>query len=148
MSGAIAVAETLGRFAEYGVTSAFYWTYPPADSPLLAAYRAYRNFDGKGGRFEDRFVQSASSSDLSMFVSRDAHREHYVIIAINLRQDSVANTTVELSGCAEPTSSSLLSYSGSGQNFAAQPVHQNGVRLTLVLPPYSISVLELRMPNH
>ena len=55
MSGALATAEALGRFAQFGVTSAFYWTYPPENSPAMWAFRAYRNFDGKGGHFLDWF---------------------------------------------------------------------------------------------
>jgi hypothetical protein len=51
MSGGLAVAEALGRFAQGGVRAAFYWTYPPDRSPAFWAFRAYRNFDGAGGHF-------------------------------------------------------------------------------------------------
>ena len=33
MSGGLATAETLGRFADNGVAAAFYWTFPQPESP-------------------------------------------------------------------------------------------------------------------
>ena len=47
MSGALATAAVLGRFGQFGVTSAYYWTFPRPESQTLSAYLAYRNFDGK-----------------------------------------------------------------------------------------------------
>ena len=51
MSGGLAIAEALGRFGQQGLTSAFYWSKVPYNSPGFHAFRAYRNFDGKGARF-------------------------------------------------------------------------------------------------
>ena len=52
-SGGLALAEALGRFGQLGVEAAYYWTYPAKGSFAFQAFRAYRNFDGKGGRFLD-----------------------------------------------------------------------------------------------
>ena len=54
MSGGLATAEALGRFGTEGLTSAYYWTSPADRSPSFWAFRAFRNFDGEGGRFLDR----------------------------------------------------------------------------------------------
>ncbi|HTO99005.1 MAG TPA: glycoside hydrolase family 44 protein, partial [Myxococcales bacterium] len=51
MSGGLALAEALGRFGEQGLDSAYYWTVPPKGSPAFWAFRAFRNYDGKGGHF-------------------------------------------------------------------------------------------------
>ena len=37
VTGALSAAEALGRFAQFGVTSAFYWTFPPEGSPTMQA---------------------------------------------------------------------------------------------------------------
>ncbi len=50
MSGGLAVAEALARFADGGVTAAYYWPYPALGSAAYFAFRAYRDFDGHGGR--------------------------------------------------------------------------------------------------
>src|SRR4029078_10949073 len=41
MKGGLAQAEALGRFAEQGITSAFFFTYPPHRSPTFWAFRAF-----------------------------------------------------------------------------------------------------------
>ena len=48
IAGAVALAEVLGRFALYGVSHAFYWTFPKKPKPAYWAFRAYRNYDGAG----------------------------------------------------------------------------------------------------
>ncbi len=58
VSGALAVAEVLGRFAEFGLDSAFYWQAPKKDLPVFQGFLAYRNYDGKGARFHDELVKS------------------------------------------------------------------------------------------
>ena len=44
MSGALSMVEAFGRFAQYGVYSAFYWTHPPDGSALVQGFLAFRNF--------------------------------------------------------------------------------------------------------
>ena len=61
MSGGLATAEALGRFGSEGITSAFYWDYPPDKSPSFWAFRGYRNYDGAGARFLDTSVPSTAA---------------------------------------------------------------------------------------
>ena len=63
--------EALGRFGEQNLTSAFYWAYPPNQSPEFYAFHAFRNYDGKGGRFQDELVYSEAPPQSSLWVSRD-----------------------------------------------------------------------------
>ena len=85
MSGALAMAETFGRFAQFGVTSAFYWTSPPPNSPAMWAFRAYRDYDGKGSGFLDWFTAASvyRVGKQSLFASRDEAGKHLVAIALN-----------------------------------------------------------------
>ncbi len=148
ISGALAVAESLGRFAEAGLTSAFYWSYPPANSPVFWAFRAYTNFDGRGGRFQDNFVSasSATTSLTSLFASRDDAASRFVLVALNAAPDSAARATIALPGCDAPTAASSWVYVGGGSGIAeGAPVRAAAGAIIAELPPSSITVIDLRM---
>ncbi len=146
ISGGLALAEALGRFAQFGVTSAFYWTYPPDRSPAFWAFRAYRNFDGKGGHFQDRYLSTTSPEGTSLFVSRDAAGTHLVAILLNLRPDRAIRPKITLTGCAPVSRQAAFKYAGGPDGFAAIPVIPlAGALGTDVLPPSSIAVFDLQM---
>lgn len=148
MSGGLATAEALGRFAQFGVTSAFYWTYPSEGTPAMWAFRAYRDFDGKGGKFLDWYTPSTSGPNASLFVSRDASGRHAVAIILNLSRQTAISAKLDLSSCGSVASSRAFSYRGGSEGFvpgAASAPH----RSTIVEPlaPYSITVVDLRLDN-
>jgi hypothetical protein len=142
MSGGLSVAEALGRFAEANLTSAFYWTAPPRRSPAFWAFRAYRNFDGQGARFEDLFLASASADRLSLFASRDERAGRVVIVAVNARERA-APANFALTACGEPSEVREFSYSGGRDGFERQQV--GAPSLSVSLPPLSISAIEIRL---
>ena len=96
ISGGLAVAEALGRFGQQGIQAAFYWTYPPNRSPAFWAFRAYRNFDGKGGHFLSRSVPTVTPEGTSLFASRDESGTHVVLVALNLKPDSDLSAKIDL----------------------------------------------------
>jgi glycosyl hydrolase family 44 len=140
-SGGLALAEALGRFAEANLTSAFYWTAPPRGSPPFWAFRAYRNFDGEGGRFQDVFLQAISMDRLSLFASRDEKSERLVLMAVNAREDA-ARIDLRLEGCGAPAQARQFSSTG------GEPVRRDlpgRPALQASLPARSISVLDVRL---
>jgi len=146
MSGGLAEAEALGRFAQEGITSAFYFQYPKENSPAFWAFRAYRNFDGKGGRFLDTWLPTTSSEGTSFFASRDTSGKHVVAIALNLDEDVARDAQVALTGCGTLTSARVFSYSAEPTGFAEKPAPKpNGTGLVQALPPYSITVFDLQV---
>ncbi|HEY8088877.1 MAG TPA: glycoside hydrolase family 44 protein, partial [Polyangiaceae bacterium] len=154
MSGALAEAEALGRFGQEGVSAAFYWTYPKADSPVVMAFRAYRNFDGKGGRFLDYSVPTGTTLSrdfVSAFASRDADGTHMVLVLLNLSPDSAAQAKVRLDGCGPVKTEEAYSYAGGpvSHGLAQQPPSTGGSAATLepTLPAYSITVLDIRLQH-
>lgn len=136
ISGGLALAEALGRFAQFDATSAFYWTAPPRDSPAYRAFRAYRNYDGKGGRFQDLFLGAASFDRLSLFASRSPDGSRAVVIAVNARE-SAAEVALQLDGCGGRGSL----FTSTGAEFRQQPWTAGA---PVVLPAMSISVVERR----
>jgi hypothetical protein len=144
MSGGLAVAEALGRFAQGGVRAAFYWTYPPDRSPAFWAFRAYRNFDGAGGHFLEESLPTGAPPGTSLFASRDPRGSHLVAIALNLRPERVLRPTLTLTGCGAVTKQAIFQYVGDPDGFApvASSPSASGPPMP-ALPPSSITVFDL-----
>jgi hypothetical protein len=148
MSGGLAAAEALGRFAQYGVDSAYYWTFPPADSPTMQAFVAYRNFDGKGGRFLDWFVPGAvaAGAPVSLFASRDEVGQHVVAVALNLSPDTPLLARVDAASCGSVESALPYVLARGSHAITAAPAQARaGTVVEQVLPPYSITILDLHL---
>jgi hypothetical protein len=147
ITGALATAEALGRFAQFGVTSAFYWTAPPAGSPSRMGFGAYRNFDGKGGRFLDWYLPVTSSeSGTSFFVSRDHSGKHLVVVAINLEADTQTHAELDLTSCGVAASSQAYAYAGEAPRFSSSgPTQDESSVLHEALAPWSINVIDIHL---
>ncbi len=144
MSGGLAQAEALGRFAQENIYSAFFWQYPTDGSPAYWGFRAYRDFDGKGGRFQDHWVPAKADTGTSLFASRDDSGKKLVAIVLNLDPDQAAQARIELKGCGTLDSVRVLGYSGAPGGFTEQtPGAKAEGSLTQRLPPYSMTVLDL-----
>lgn len=145
VSGGLAQAEALGRFALNGVSHAYYWTYPKENSPAYWAFRSFRNYDGAGGHFQDQIVPSSSPSGLSLYASKDEAGKKWVLIALNFSADRAEEAKINLDGCTAPTGVKTFVYTG-GPAMTAGTAKIEGTTLAAKLPPSSISVFELAMP--
>jgi hypothetical protein len=145
VSGALATAEALGRFAQFGVRSAFYWTAPPEGSASAQGFAAYRNFDGKGGRFLDYYVPTTTPAGVSLFASRDEEGKHMVVVAINMSADTARLSQIDVGACGAIASRRAFIYSEAAAGFVPQAPVQSGPSTTLEqgLPPWSITVIDL-----
>jgi len=145
MSGALATAEALGRFGQLGVTSAYYWVNPPLSSPTYWAFRAFRNFDSKGGRFEDFSLHTTAGEGTSLFASRDEAGTHYVFIALNLMRDSIARAHIDAPPGGHMSKRQVFQYTGGPLGFAPPKPLPNEGAAVIELPPMSISVVDVRV---
>jgi hypothetical protein len=144
ITGALSAAEALGRFAQFGVTSAYYWTHPPAGSPTLQGFLAFRSFDGKGGRFLDWYLPSKADEGASLFASRDEAGKHLVLVAINMSPDTAMLAKIDVGSCGPVASHQAFAYVRGGRNIAAGQLVQGGApALEQVLPPWSITVIDV-----
>jgi hypothetical protein len=143
-SGGLALAEALGRFGEQGIDAAFYWSYPAKGSHALWAFRAYRNFDGRGGRFQDFHVPSSAGSGTSLFASRDQAGRRVVAIALNLEPDRPAEARIDLGSCGRVESVRAYLHGPDDAGLVEVPAGtvEAGV-LARTLPPWSILVLDV-----
>jgi hypothetical protein len=146
MSGGLAVAEALGRFGERGLTAAFYWDYPPRGSPAFWAFRAYRNFDGAGARFLDESLPADSSSPrASIFASQSHEGDHVVAILLDLDPTVPLAARLDTGSCGRLSAKRRFVYAaGSPGLLEATPP---GDGPTTLLPPYSITILDLRFAD-
>jgi hypothetical protein len=145
MSGGLATAEALGRFGQGEVTSAFYFTYPPAASPTYWAFRAYRNFDGHGGHFLDTSVATTAEPETSIFASRADDGQHLVLVVLNFSPDLARAAAVDLHTCGAAGQASVYTYAGGPTGFVKGGAALAGGALTADLPPYSITVLDVTL---
>jgi hypothetical protein len=152
MSSGLAIAEALGHFGQLGLHSAFYWVYPPEKTPAAWAFRAYRNYDGKGGRFLDWSEPATGTRSVSIFASRDDAGTHLVSVVLNLSPTEAVVGNLDLSSCGKVASEQAYVYFGRSSGFAAAGQESQGQAespsvLSEVLPPYSITVLDVRLAD-
>jgi hypothetical protein len=145
ISGALANAETLGRFAQFGVASAFRWGAPRTGSPGVQGFLAYRDFDGKGAHFLDWYVPTTSASgDVSLFASRDEQGKHVVVVALNLSPDAAMLAKIDTTSCGAVASRQAYSFVGGASKFEASEAPQtHEATLDQLLPPWSITVIDV-----
>ena len=146
ITGALAIAEVLGRFGQFGVTSAFYWTSPPAGSASTFGFLAYRNFDGSGGHFLDWFVPTKSVDNLSLFASRDRDGKHFVIVAINMDPETPLLVDLDFGSCGTVVSYQAYVYARGASGFVPSSLTPGrAATVERPFPPWSISVLDVRL---
>ncbi len=144
VSGALAIAEAFGRFAEFGVDSAFYWQAPKKELPAYQGFLAYRNYDGQGAHFHDELVKTEAPLGVSIFVSRDPKTRALVAILLNFEAEKEFEATVDWAGCGTTAVKRKFVYAGGkGATFTEAADAKGASAETLKLPPYSITVLEL-----
>lgn len=142
ISSGLATAEALGRFAEAGIVSAFYWTAPPRGTPPFWAFRAFRNYDGGASRFGELFLGAATVEGASLFASIDASGTRAVLVAVNARQQSLTGK-IGLDACGAPREVRSYVYrGGSGFERSDLPAQRS---IVASLPPSSISTIEIRL---
>lgn len=145
MSGAMALAEALGRFGQApNLSGAYYWTYPPPGSPAAAAFRAFRSYDGKGARFLDLGVPTEAPQGTSLFASRDATGRRLVLVALNHDTRHARDARVVLDGCPGVTGTRGFVYAKGGPDLAPTAVTMGRDGAPRVsMSAFSITVIEL-----
>jgi len=150
IAGTIAEADNLGIFGSQGVYAATLW--PLGNCPyILAAFRAFRGFDGTTAGFGDTSLQTTSSSvqNVVVYASSDSSAPgRFVFVAINRSMSSqlTAINGVQLSGTASIYQ--MTASSAQGQS----PIHPvlvqqtpvSGDSVTITLPALSVSTIEVK----
>ena len=141
-SGGLAQAEALGRFGQEGVQYAFVWYYPPKGSAGAQAFKAFRDYDGRGGRFLDVALPTKGAPSVSVFASRDAINSKLVVVALNTDPSKAATGPIALTGCGSVVEQRVFQTVFGPRGL--EPVKSARIDKSL-LPPYSITVYELQL---
>jgi hypothetical protein len=143
-SGAIAEAEALGIFGRVGVDLAAYWTYPPPDSPVGAAFRLYRNYDGHGATFGDRSLRVTSgSSRVAAFASRHSDTGEVDVILANESLSATTAVTLTLTGDRLRSATEFRVSAGSS---TIERVPMASPNSAVTLPPLTLALVRLTPP--
>jgi hypothetical protein len=143
ISGGLATAEALGRFGQQGLDAAFHWGGLKQGTPTYWAFRAFRNFDGQGARFQKVSLPVLELPQVSLFASRSGAGDRLVLVLINRQATARQIADVQLKGCGRVMSRRGFGYHEGSPQLEAVPtaLGPNGVGVTL--EPYSITVLDL-----
>jgi hypothetical protein len=144
ISGGVAEADVLGAFGRAGVFSANYWGQ--VTGYILAGLEMYRNFDGAGGRFGDTSIKAATSNiaDTAVYASVDSSNNNRMVVVMINRSDRAITTSTQISHPVALTHGHLyrLTSTASAPTDAGT-VAVSGQQLTLTLPAFSVSLVEL-----
>jgi hypothetical protein len=138
-SGAIALAIVLGTFGRDGVDMASYWQSPPANSPAGAAFRLYRNYNGRGAHFGDRSIPCTSSaSSIAVFAARHTDTGEVDVILANEDPNQTASIRLNV---GVHTADRFQVDAGSGQITSLGTVNTDA---PLAVPPFTLQLLRFR----
>jgi hypothetical protein len=156
IAGTIAQADNLGIFGSMGLFAANFWppgcpnTNPNCYSYTLAAFRAFRGFDGGTADFPSASLQTTSSDVASVVVyaaSDPSILGRICFVAINR---STSSKVAVINGQALAGAAHLYQMtaaSAAGQS-PVQPVFvglvpASGPSLTITLPPLSVTTIDV-----
>lgn len=142
ISGAVAEADMLGIFAEYGVYFATIWSFEN-NQYQLSAINMFTNYDGNGSGFGDTLVKSENSNgDISVYSSTDGENGDTVKIIVTSRSLH-DDTSVEISISSENAYENTEVYSlyGDSAEIRAMPAVEKieGNSFGYVIPPLSVT---------
>ena len=145
VSGGLATAEALGRFGQQGLYSAFYWDGPKPGTATFWAFRAFRDFDGAGGRFLDFSLKTREAENLSLFASRDEAGTHVVAVLVNRDPTYALRARVGVSTCGKVLKRRAFTYTGDSRGLVVEPPAAIPGDLVELVPPYSIRVVDVTL---
>lgn len=149
ISGGLAQVDVLGVFGRQGVYLADYWGNGPGNVALppfvAAAFKMYRNYDGKGGTYGDTAVTATAPDTVktSVFAATDSkHPGRLTIVVINKDARAKLSGTVAIHGAAKYSVAKVYRLDRTTPEVheidAAVAIHDN--RLGYVLPPMTATL--------
>jgi Glycoside hydrolase family 44 len=148
ISGGLAQADVLGIFGREGMYLANYWGDSAGNSVLppyaQAAYRLYRNYDGKNGHFGDTAVAATTdNAKASIYAALDG-KKALTMIVINKELHTAFTGKIHVAG-ADCKSAEAFMLDGSEPTIRPMPAAAvKDERIEYRLPPLSATLFVCR----
>ncbi|TKH45533.1 hypothetical protein C1I60_03455 [Paenibacillus terrae] len=153
ISGGIAMTDVLGILGKNDVYMANYWRLKDgANNYVSAAYKLYRNYDGKSSTFGDISVNAQTSDVVNSSVHAsvtDASYKELHLVVINKSMDSAFDAQFDLSGETTYGSGKVWGFDNNSSEIKeAAPITQiSGNRFTYTVPPLTAYHIVLTAGN-
>jgi hypothetical protein len=153
INGAVAQADILGIFGQYGLDLGTLWGPPDTtQTPGLVAFEIYRNYDGKNSTFGDTALASSSmdQSRLSVYGALRSKDQAVTVVVINKTYgDLTATLSLDNFTSSSTTAQAFLYSNANLAAIVAQPAvtvtppSQGGTTSTIIttFPAQSITLL-------
>ncbi|MGA7744457.1 MAG: glycoside hydrolase family 44 protein [Polyangia bacterium] len=148
ISGGLAQVDLLGIFGREGMYLANYWGDGAGNTVLppytQAAYRLYRNYDGKNGRFGDTAVAATTdNAKASIYAALDS-KKALSLIVINKELHTAFTGKIHIAG-ADCKSADVFVLDGTGPTVRPMPaVAVKDEQIEYRLPPLSATLFVCR----
>lgn len=144
--GAVTYATVLGLFGREGLDMATAWAPPGTDEAAFAAYKLFRNFDGKGGQFEGVSVRAAVSGQDGIEAFASVSTDRMTVAVINGNGGNT-DVTVDVGSFEPGATAALYGASGGGDVQMLASVPLAGTKASFSLPGTSIAMLVIDGKN-
>lgn len=140
ISGGIATADLLGIFARMGLHQASYWTLSEETPYPIAAFRLYRNYDGKRSTFGDTRILGETSDKTSTSLHASTFRAspgRLNLIVLNKELKKSVTGTFTIAGSTSFTSARVWGFDSTSPAITERASIQGikGNTFTMTLPP-------------
>jgi hypothetical protein len=153
-SGLIAQADALGIFGRYGVFAACNWGISARDTAMLAGFKAFLDYDGKGGKFGSvgLAVSGETPAENAVYAARDkVDGSRITIVAINKTGENqplrVAITHFYVNQVAirmmAMTARAYTREAGAYDTPVESTPAVNAGGVSFTMPPYSVTTVEV-----
>jgi hypothetical protein len=148
VTNALIQADTLGIFAREGLDLATFWEMPNDGDKIFDAFRMFRNFNGKGGRFGDTWVRSTSGNQgqLAVYGAQRTGDGAYTILVLN-KTSGALTSPLSLSGITVAGAAHVWRWTGSGIADGGTQSTGGGAGFTATYPARSMTMLVIPTPH-
>lgn len=144
INGALAQADVLGIFGREGLDMANIWDGPTSGQPGAYAFRMYRNYDGKGGKFGTSYLRSTSSDQSKLAVYSAARSDKKTTVIVINKTGSALQSTLSVAGFSAKGTPQRFQYAGQDvrkiYNLTSSKATFSGGKLTASYPANSITL--------
>lgn len=146
ISGGIAVADTLGIFAKYGVHMACVKPNTEDISYIKSALNIYTNYDGNGSGFGDTLVSSSNEKDImsSVYASVESGNESELkVIFINKNANAAKSAEINIKSIYDFESADVYSFNSESSDIvkAEESIDINENRFSFEMEPLTVYML-------